>query len=115
MSIRFIVLTFYYYFTYCNFSKFYFIIAVVITENENVEVGLKSLHGTSNKGSRSNTASPSRLGPHRRIAAWARELVDDFHAIEEAHKGKGLTESGDDPGETLAIKRFFIFTIIKIN
>lgn len=43
--------------------------------------------------------------PHRRIAAWAREIVDDFHAIEEAHKGKRLTESGDDPGETLAIKR----------
>ena len=49
--------------------------------------------------------SPSRL-PHRRIAAWARELMDDLQSIEEAHSGHQPTESGEDPGEPLAIKRF---------
>lgn len=48
---------------------------------------------------------PSRL-PHRRIAAWARELMDDLQSIEEAHSGHHPTESGEDPGEPLAIKRF---------
>lgn len=50
------------------------------------------------------TESPSRL-PHRRIAAWARELMDDLQSIDDAYRGPNK-DSGDDPGDSLAIKRY---------
>lgn len=53
----------------------------------------------------SRSSSSSRL-PHRRIAAWARELMDDLQSIEEAHSGHRPRQNGEDPGEPLAVKRF---------
>ena len=49
----------------------------------------------------------SRL-PHHRIAAWARELMDDLQSIEdETDQGQGLPKenNGDDLGDSLAVKR----------
>lgn len=49
---------------------------------------------------------PSRL-PHNRIAAWARELMDDLQSIEDADQTNSTTkENGaEDLGESLAVKR----------
>jgi hypothetical protein len=49
----------------------------------------------------------SRL-PHHRIAAWARELMDDLQSIEdETDQGQGSSKenNGDDLGDSLAVKR----------
>lgn len=48
----------------------------------------------------------SRL-PHRRIAAWARELMDDFQSIEEEDQAasQSTKDNGDDLGDSLAVKR----------
>lgn len=46
----------------------------------------------------------SRL-PHNRIAAWARELMDDFQSIEDADQTSSTKENGEDLGDNLAVKR----------
>jgi len=49
----------------------------------------------------------SRL-PHHRIAAWARELMDDLQSIEdETDQGQGSPKenNADDLGDSLAVKR----------
>lgn len=50
----------------------------------------------------------SRL-PHHRIAAWARELMEDLQSIEDetdqGNLGSAKESSGDDLGDSLAVKR----------
>lgn len=50
----------------------------------------------------------SRL-PHHRIAAWARELMEDLQSIEDetdqGHSGSTKESNGDDLGDSLSVKR----------
>ncbi len=68
-----------------------------------MDVGNEETTTSANKSTDGDTLS--RL-PHRRIAAWARELMDDFQSIEdEDQTAQSTKDNGDDLGDSLAVKR----------
>jgi hypothetical protein len=70
-------------------------------------IGNDEMSQASKEAAAGSGDTSSRL-PHHRIAAWARELMDDLQSIEdETDQGQGSPKenNADDLGDSLAVKR----------